>query len=208
MYALFDHTPPEAESETHCYPTIFCIPKLTTKCVNCHKFLTIPWWLLYLINMLYLLYRNADKSRTVATVTTTDFSKAFDRINHTLVLNKLIHLEVRPSIIPWIADFLTSREQCVRYNSICSTWLTLNAGVPQGTKLGPILFLVMINDVRPTGDNLAAFKYVDDLSIAEWRPSSQKSCLQDAIDGLTNWLMQNNMKLNPSKCFQMNIGLL
>ena len=63
----------------------------------------------------------------------------------------------------------------------------------------------MINDVRPTGDNLAAFKYVDDLSIAEWRPSSQKSCLQDAIDNLTNWSMQNNMKLNPSKCFQMNV---
>ena len=159
----------------------------------------------YLINMLHLLYRNANKSRTVATVTTSDFSKAFDRINHTLVLNKLIHFEVRPSIIPWIADFLTSREQCVRYNSICSTWLTLNAGVPQGTKLGPILFLVMINDVRPTGDNLAVFKYVDDLSIVECRPFSQKSCLQDAIDNLTNWSMQNNMKLNPSKCFQMNV---
>ena len=67
--------------------------------------------------------------------------------------------------------------------------VTLNARVPKGTKLGPILFLVMINDVRPMGDNLAMFKYVDDLSIVECRPSSQKPCLQDAIDSLTNWLM-------------------
>ena len=65
--------------------------------------------------------------------------------------------------ITWIADFLTSREQCVRYHSICSRWLTLNVGVQQGTKLGPILFLVMINDVRPMGNNLAVFKYAGDL---------------------------------------------
>ena len=76
----------------------------------------------YLINMLHHLHQNADKPRTVATVTTTDFSKAFDRIDHTLVLSMLIHLEVRPSIIPWRADFLTSRKQCFRYHSICSSW--------------------------------------------------------------------------------------
>ena len=77
---------------------------------------------------------------------------------------------------------------------------------PTRNQIWPYFILVMINDVRPADDNLAVFKYVDDLLIVECRPSSQKSCLQDAIDSLVIWSVQNSMKLNPNKCFQMNVN--
>ena len=66
---------------------------------------------------------------------TTDFSKAFDRVSHQIVVEKFINLGVRSAIIPWICDFLSNRSQCVRSAGTLSDWQTTNAGVPQGTKI-------------------------------------------------------------------------
>ena len=74
-----------------------------------------------------------------------DFSKGFDLINHSILMQELADLEVHPVLLPWIAAFLTSRKQAVRIGRTLSDWLTLKGGVPQGTKLGVILFTVMTN---------------------------------------------------------------
>lgn len=77
-----------------------------------------------------------------------DFSKAFDRTDHIFVVTKSINLGVRRSIIPWICAFLSNRRQCVKLGQRMPRWLPNGAEVPQGTKLGPLLFIVMINDLK------------------------------------------------------------
>ena len=69
----------------------------------------------YLVRLLDNLLSDAEKSKSISRVITTDFSKAFDRVNHNVAIPKLIQMGARPSIIPWICNFLHQRSQCVRY---------------------------------------------------------------------------------------------
>ena len=157
--------------------------------------------------MLHNLYKNADKQKTISTIVLTDFSKAFDRIDHNILFCKLVKLGVRPCVISLIVDFLECRHQVVRYKGQISDVKTNNAGVPQGTKLGPILFLVMVNDA--CHDCLLPFyKYVDDLTIVESRNCSQVSKLQSELISLETWSLINNMKLNPIKCIFMTVSFM
>ena len=75
----------------------------------------------------------------------TDFSKAFDRIDHNILIDKLSLLNVPPVLLNWFASFLRQRQHRVKLQNCTSNWRTINAGVPQGTKLGPLFFLIMVN---------------------------------------------------------------
>ena len=76
-----------------------------------------------------------------------DYSKAFDRVDKTLALNKLLNMNVRRDILPRIGSYLSGRKQRVRVNGATSDWYDVACGVPQGTKVGPVVFLVMVNSV-------------------------------------------------------------
>ena len=94
----------------------------------------------YLVSLMHFLHSGAEVPKNVGTVVLTDFSKAFDLIDHNLLISKFIQIGVRESVIPWIRSFISGRQQCVRYNQTLSDNKKSNEGLPQGTKIGPCGF--------------------------------------------------------------------
>ena len=159
----------------------------------------------YLVKLLDDIQKAVDFPKHSAALITTDFSKAFDRIDHHILIEKFIHLGVRTSILPWICS-LSSRSQAVRYNGTLSNWETVKAGVPQGTKIGPIAFLVMFNDFVTDHQEVTHYKYVDDMTLSQSFKNSENAIgLQNELDCLQQWADTNNMKINPPKCQALSI---
>ena len=135
-----------------------------------------------------------------------DFRKGFDLIDHTILLSKLHSCNLHPCLVRWIAAFLQGRSQSVRTGSDSSNIRYLNGGIPQGTKLGPVLFFVMVNVLVSSWPKRA--KYVDDLTILEIIPRNSPSYLNCIVDDIQCFSHRNNMRLNPAKCKGMTIDFL
>ncbi|KAI8494379.1 hypothetical protein Bbelb_276050 [Branchiostoma belcheri] len=102
-----------------------------------------------------------------------------------------------------ITDEVVNTVYRVRYGQSLSVCETLTTGVPQGTKLGPIIFLCMINDACQSLND--RWKYVDDLSLGENRHNSEESHLQDQANSLAEWSESAQLKLNPGKCMVFTV---
>ena len=112
-----------------------------------------------------------------------------------------------PAYVAWLADFLTDRHQAVRMQGATSTFLPLTCGVPQGTKVGPLCFLVLINDAL--SDVTSRWKYVDDSTVATDinNISPNYQLLQDTLDNLLTWTTTNHATLNSKKTVVMQFDL-
>ncbi|KAI8492652.1 hypothetical protein Bbelb_296930 [Branchiostoma belcheri] len=157
-----------------------------------------------LVDILHHLSSTADRRGTLSSIVLTDFSKAFDRVEHTTAISRLLELGCRPSLTRWICDFLSERRQRVLYQGSLSEWEILTCGLPQGTVLAPIIFLAMINSaaVKTRSTN---WKFVDDLSMIESRLTREPSLLQHDLDDLEQWTVNSYMKLHPKKCKAMHV---
>ena len=134
-----------------------------------------------------------------------DFSKAFDKVAHHRLLAKLDNFGVRGSLHQWIASFLLDRKQRVVVDGEASGWVKMESGVPQGTVLGPILFLAFINDL-PEAVNSRVRLFADDCVM--YRPiASTHDCtlLQEDLDRLSCWEQKWCMTFNASKCSSITI---
>ena len=160
-----------------------------------------------LVHLIHQWLAATESPRTVVRSCLIDFSKAFDRIDHNILLHKLQLLNVPPILLNWCAHFLRDRQLRVKLGNSISTWKPVHAGVPQGTKLGPWFFLVMINDLSAT---LPLYKYVDDVTLFEVVPLSsiEPPVLQRELDKICEWTSSNNMKLNVTKTKEFIISFV
>ena len=133
-----------------------------------------------------------------------DFRKAFDLIDHRRLSDKIKQLNLPPSTTNWLLDFLTGRVQRVKLTNNCfSRWSEIHAGVLQGTKLGPWLYVLMINDLTTSYSD--SWKFVDDITISEILKKHPRSTIQLAVDEVQNWTETNLAELNEDKCKELRI---
>ena len=159
-----------------------------------------------LIHMLHHWTKGCDGNGATVRVTLYDYKKAFDLIDHRILVNKLCKLDLPTEIINWIIDFLSDRSQRIKLSEGCySEWGSVPSGVPQGTKLGPWLFLVLINDLEiNNAGNI--WKYVDDTTTSEIVVKGASSNSQLIADTVVQWSFENRVKLNSEKCKELRIS--
>ena len=135
-----------------------------------------------------------------------DLSKAFDTVPHLRLINKLRGYGVTGNILNWITDFLKDRTQYVSVNGSRSTNSPVTSGVPQGSVLGPILFIYYINDL-PTVTNCDLKIFADDTkAFTTVKSPDDQLKLQKCINDLTEWTTRWLLKFNSTKCKVLHIG--
>ena len=136
-----------------------------------------------------------------------DFAKAFDKVDHGILLRKLISMEFSHNLINWIREFLLNRKQAVIVNGTRSPYHEAISGVPQGTVLGPVLFLIYIADIDSELIHSKASSFADDTRpILPLEKMGDYALLQEDLHRVYNWAEQNNMSFNAEKFVHMRYG--
>lgn len=131
----------------------------------------------------------------------TDFSKAFDKVNHELLIEKLYLIGFSEALLHWIESYLKGRKQCVIFNNSNSKYINVPSGVPQGSHIGPILFLLFINDLPNVIQHSNILLYADDVKLSlNITNHDDSSKLQSDLNNFSKWCKVNLMELNINKC--------
>ena len=161
-----------------------------------------PSTTLALLEMFHVWLQGTDGNGSTVRTLLFDYKKAFDLIDHRILVRKLRALTIPPSVTNWIKDFLSGRSHRIKLSESCvSEWDIVPSSVPQGTKLGPLLFFIMINDLAIS--NASLWKYVDDTTTSEVIRKGQVSNAQTIADEVADWSNRNRVKLNTDKCKEL-----
>ena len=139
--------------------------------------------------------------RQISLLLLIDFSKAFDMVEHSILLKKLEHYGIRGVALKWMESYLSNRKQFVTVNGSNSTTETIRYGVPQGSILGPLLFIIYINDIPEIAPFAKFILYADDANII-LSGESIDIIVRDLyvlIENLTIWVKSNGLALNLKK---------
>ena len=132
----------------------------------------------------------------------TDFEKAFDKVPHKRLISKLKSYGINKNVTDWIESFLLLRKQRVKINDSFSEWQKVMSGIPQGSILGPLLFIIYINDLVENCDiNSKLYLYADDAKLFNYITNDMDvENLQKNLNRLTDWSTKWLLKLNIQKC--------
>jgi len=131
----------------------------------------------------------------------TDFEKAFDKVNHNLLIGKLKHYGINNPLLSWFNSFLKNRFQTVKYGNVYSDPISVCSGIPQGDHLSPTLFIIFINDISLAIKNSNLLLFADDAKIFKTINSKSDTMLFQAdLNCFQNWCYHNDMQLNINKC--------
>ena len=138
-----------------------------------------------------------------------DFAKAFDKVPHARLSTVLAAHGIGGDVLSWVQEWLSGRTQRVVLNGKTSTWLPVTSGVPQGSVLGPTLFVVFINPIDLVLENLTGFlsKFADDTKVGS-KVDSKEDCevMQVILNYLTDWADKWQMTFNADKCKVIHFG--
>ena len=130
-----------------------------------------------------------------------DYSKAFDTINHDILLKKLNHYGVRGKALEWFRSYLSNRKQFVFINGCYSQMENVQCGVPQGSILGPLLFIIYLNDFCRSSDKISFILFADDSNLfySHKNAITLANTINTELDKVTQWIKANKLSLNLQK---------
>ncbi|MEM7422010.1 MAG: reverse transcriptase domain-containing protein, partial [Pseudomonadota bacterium] len=136
-----------------------------------------------------------------------DISKAFDTVSHSKLLTELYKVGIRGKLYLWLKSYLINRFQYVQVGSELSAQFPASSGVPQGSKLGPKLFLVFMNDIEKVLTYLLIKLFADDAKLYYiFRVGTDLNVVQSDLDKVLQWSLDKELRLAFDKCFSMHIG--
>ena len=153
----------------------------------------------------HLLFKHTDEAKSYVRALFVDFSSAFNTMQTHILVRKLRSMEVKPSMILWVIDFLQNRVQRVRVRDTLSEPKVTNTGSPQGCVLSPILFVLYTNDCRSAEENISLLKYADDTAVIGHIKGRDETEYREYVSWFKNWCKENFLDLNSSKTKEMII---
>jgi exonuclease III len=134
-----------------------------------------------------------------------DLRKAFDTVNHAVLLQKLNCYGVRGLPLGWLTSYLSNRQQCVKIGARLSNYKIINIGVPQGSILGPLLFLFYVNDLPDVSSKLASVLFADDTTLSAKHTNFETLITEINVElvKIKHWTLVNRLSVNVEKTFVM-----
>ena len=157
--------------------------------------------------LLNQIYTNINRSAITAAIYV-DFSKAFNCVQHPILLEKLNKMDLHHNVVTWISSYLKDREQRTLVNNVYSSSKVVKQGVPQGSVLGPLFYVIYSNDIAEKVKHSGFAFYADDTVLYSKKKSLNQAGmdLQKDLEGLTDWCTANKIYINTAKTKAMFFG--